>query len=193
MVFKFEQQNIYRLKLNLDANISNTNKQIEILEFIRPITATYTGVISKRLATKLDKALKTQYGFKEYKNYDNKTNEWPNASTYYTNKNYGIIDNYSLNIHYNTAVKVDYNRDSKEYYIRTDDNDKIEFYSFKDVSELLVDIDNKIKYLKDSVIKMTDNLTNIEDIVKTYNQLGEYINDHNESLSHVLHDALRIG
>lgn len=181
-----------KILLALEANKQNNTKQINILNRILPIVKDYKGDLNKRIETKVNKFLIDEYGYTEHKDYDNKIVKIGHVRSYYNVTNYGALKSLSFNIYYNGAVMVDYNHDTRDYYINNDRNDKIELYSFKDQSELIEIIEGRIKYLNNTNNKIQNNIDNIDNIIDTHNRLVEYVNTYNDQLSSVVTDELMI-
>lgn len=192
MLYTTTESQKAKILLALEANKQNNTKQINILNSILPIVKDYKGDINKRIETKVNKFLIDEYGYTEHKDYEGKIVKIGHVRSCYNVTNYGVTKSLSFNIYYNGAVMVDYNHDTRAYYINNDRNDKIELYSFKDKNELIEHIEYRIIHLKSYNDKIENNINNIDNIIDTHNRLVEYVNTYNDQLSSVITDELMI-
>lgn len=187
----------------LKAEILNSTKEIELLQYVYSVLPEYKGVLNKRLETMLVKKLAEKYGTYEYKynnepntpNY-NKPSEYDktiNNVTAYLSKETYSRTYYKLTISYKgTEWRDTWNDDNEKSKQFVATNRTLQLYSWEDLVELAQQITGRIEYLNNTIVQLKDNIKHLDKYTREYKKLQQAIRDHNEKISYVLADRLRI-
>ena len=191
---------IERNKGHLKAELLNLIKEIELIEFLTSTIPKYTGPLNKRFETFINKELAIKYGTYEYKYYDesygvkagtaseydktiNNISAWLSSETY--SKKY-----YKIGLHYQ-GTEFNYNSDDKEYKY-TSRQKTVEAYSWESLFELVAQLESKLTYTNQSIIKIKDNQKHLDKYARECNKLVDQINAYNDKISYVISDSYRI-
>ena len=128
-----------KLIIQLDAEIYNAEKDIEICTFLQGIT--YTGQWNKRFETYLNKISGETFGTKQVEKWgmNNATVDFPLVQFRFNKKDYG--DGYTLKYFYE-GKQVSYDYDTKEYKIGSKYMDGY-FYTVENVADIIYCTSNK--------------------------------------------------
>lgn len=187
----------------LKAEILNSVKEIELLQYVYDVLPEYKGVLNKRLETMLVKKLAEKYGTYEYK-YNNEPNtpkygqpsEYDktinNVTAYLSKETYSRIC-CGLAIGYKGVGWRDtWNNDNEKSKQFVATNKTLQLYSWEDLVELAQQINGRIEYLNNTIVQLKDNIKHLDKYTREYKKLQQAIRDHNEKISYVLSDRLRI-
>jgi hypothetical protein len=187
----------------LKAEILNSVKEIELLKYVYDVLPEYKGALNKRLETMLLKKLAEKYGTYEYK-YNNEPNtpkygqpseydKTINNVTAYLSKATYSKTYYKLTIGYKgTEWRDTWNADNEKSKQFCDTNKTLQLYSWEDLVELAQQIRGRIEHLENTIGKLKDNIKHVDKYTREHKKLQQAISEHNEKISHVLADRLRI-
>lgn len=187
----------------LKAQILNNTKEIELAQFIYDVLPEYKGQLNKRFETFLSKKLAEKYGTYEYK-YNNEPNtpnygkpsEYDktvnNVNAYMSKETYSRTY-YKLTISYEgTEWRYTWNDDNERSRQFCDTSKTLQFYSWADLTELANQVQGRIEYLNKDIEQLKDNIKHVDKYTREYNRLKDAIQEHNDKISHVLADSLRV-
>lgn len=187
----------------LKAEILNNVKEIEILQYICDVLPEYKGVLNKRFETMLSKKLAEKYGTWEYKYYNEpNTPKYGQSSEYdktinnvtvYLSKETYSRTYYKLTISYKgTEWRDTWNDDNEKSKQFCSTNKSIQLYSWENLVELAGQIQSKIEYLNKDIKQLKENIKHVDKYTREHARLEQAIKEHNEKISHVLADRLKI-
>jgi len=177
-------------RLILTAAILNSEREIEIYDWLGRISLEYHGQQNKRFETWIDKQASERFGTEIYKNWglNNENKEFPKVRFHYR-KN-GIFDKFELTFYYQgKAGQYDY--DAKEYKIVSHNEHEtlMNIEHTSNIAQQCIDIVGK---RRENLIKMKANLQHLEELETQHAKMLKAIETYNDLISWPLSDTLRI-
>lgn len=178
-------------KLKLTAGIFNLGKEVEIYDWLALIAGDYgTKPFNKRFETWLNKQSAERFGTHIVEDWGGagKHKEFENVRFGFSKKDWG--DGYELNFYYK-GQQVRYDYDAKQAFLG-DSNEREGLVSVKDIAEI---VDWSKKSSANRAMEREKAQGNLEDIAKLTaerDRLQQQISEHNDRISYLLSDELRI-
>lgn len=178
-------------KLKLTAGILNLGKEVEIYDWLALVAPDYgTRPFNKRFETWLNKQSIERFGTHTVENWGGagEHKEFENVRFGFSKKDWG--DGYELNFYYK-GQQVRYDYDAKQAFLG-DSNEKEGLVSVKDIAEI-VEWSKKCSANRAMEReKAQGNLRYIAKLMAQRDSLKEQISAHNDKISYLLSDELRI-